>query len=96
MKALQLTASDNIATALEKIDAGAIVAVVSDGRPIAEIRAAQEIPYGFKVATTAIARGGDIIKYGHVIGRATQDIAPGQLVHVHNVEGTRGRGDLAR
>ena len=30
----------------------------------------------------------------HVIGRASIDIQSGELVHVHNIEGTRGRGDL--
>ena len=34
-----------------------------------------------------------IVKYGEIIGRATQDIAVGQHVHVHNLESCRGRGD---
>ena len=38
--------------------------------------------------------GTDIVKYAHVIGRASIDIQSGELVHVHNIEGTRGRGDL--
>ena len=32
-------------------------------------------------------------KYGEVIGAATRDIRVGEHVHVHNVEGKRGRGD---
>ncbi len=35
-----------------------------------------------------------MLKYGQVIGRATADIAVGEHVHVHNIESTRGRGDL--
>ncbi|MFQ5657413.1 MAG: SAF domain-containing protein [Candidatus Methylomirabilales bacterium] len=41
-----------------------------------------------------MARGAPIIKYGQVIGRATVEIAPGDHVHVHNMESLRGRGDL--
>ena len=43
------------------------------------------IASGHKVALVAIARGADILKYGHVIGVATQNIAPGDHVHLHNV-----------
>lgn len=53
------------------------------------------IAFGHKVAITRIKQGSDIYKYGDVIGRATQDIEPGEHVHVHNIEGVRGRGDLA-
>ena len=34
------------------------------------------------------------MKYAHVIGKASKDISVGELVHVHNIEGNRGRGDL--
>ena len=34
------------------------------------------------------------VKYGESIGVASSDIQEGQLVHVHNLEGARGRGDL--
>jgi len=54
------------------------------------------IAFGHKVAITSIKKGGDVYKYGDVIGRATQDIEPGEHVHVHNIEGVRGRGDLAQ
>ena len=29
----------------------------------------------------------------HVIDRAIEDIEPGEHVHIHNIEGIRGRGD---
>ena len=47
------------------------------------------------IAAAAIPSGALIHKYGQVIGRASTPIASGEHVHVHNVEGTRGRGDLA-
>ncbi len=42
------------------------------------------IPPGHKIAWTAIASGERIVKFGQTIGYATEDIAPGQHVHVHN------------
>ena len=44
------------------------------------------IPAGHKYARQAIKTGEYIIKYGEIIGRATQDIAEGEWVHTHNVK----------
>ena len=55
---------------------------------------ADNIPFGHKLAVCAVETGADVRKYGEVIGRAVQAIAIGQHVHVHNIEGIRGRGDL--
>jgi altronate dehydratase small subunit len=43
-----------------------------------------------------ILKGEAILKYGEVIGEASADIPRGSMVHVHNLAGRRGRGDLAR
>lgn len=45
---------------------------------------------GHKYALRDIAEGGEIIKYGMPIGRATCPIAKGELVHVHNVKTNLG------
>jgi altronate hydrolase len=50
-----------------------------------EVRVAQMIPPGHKVALRPIAKGDEIRKYGQIIGFATQDIAPGAHVHSHNL-----------
>ncbi|HYG87074.1 MAG TPA: altronate dehydratase family protein [Azospirillum sp.] len=47
------------------------------------------VPAGHKVAVQAIAVGEAVRKYNQVIGFATQPIAPGEHVHVHNL----GMGD---
>ena len=47
---------------------------------------AEKIPAGHKVATRAIAAGSPIRRYSQIIGFATQAIAPGAHVHVHNLE----------
>ena len=43
------------------------------------------VPPGHKVATRAIAQGEPVRRYDQVIGHATQAIAAGQHVHVHNL-----------
>lgn len=45
------------------------------------------------MAVAEIKKGEYCYKYGEVIGDATEDIHPGDHVHVHNLESTRGRGD---
>jgi altronate hydrolase len=47
---------------------------------------AQPITRGHKLAIQAIAEGAPVRKFGQIIGRATHAIAPGEHVHVHNVE----------
>ncbi|MBM86287.1 MAG: galactonate dehydratase [Rhodospirillaceae bacterium] len=44
------------------------------------------IPSGHKIATRRIAKGEPVRKYDQIIGFATEDIAPGNHVHIHNVE----------
>jgi altronate hydrolase len=53
--------------------------------------ARETIGSGHKMATVAIAAGQPVLKYGQVIGVATQDIAAGALVHLHNLAVTDER-----
>ena len=46
----------------------------------------QPLGLGHKIARIAIAPGAPVIKYGAPIGRATQAIAPGDHVHLHNLK----------
>jgi altronate dehydratase small subunit len=92
--ALAIKKEDNVATAIRDIASGEAAVVGIDDATLT-IPVSQAIALGHKLAVRAIGKGDDILKYGTVIGRATQDIQPGEHVHVHNVESTRGRGDLA-
>ncbi len=94
-RALILTAKDTVANALEEVAAGEVIAA-RIGDEIRLVTALDRIPFGFKVALEDVPLGGEVYKYGEVIGRASQPIKRGQLVHVHNLEGARGRGDLRR
>ncbi|HEV8347578.1 MAG TPA: UxaA family hydrolase [Vicinamibacterales bacterium] len=86
---LVISARDNVATALEPLEAGRSVTVRNT-----TVVAAEAIPRGHKIALRAIPAGDAVIKYGSPIGTASCDIAPGAHVHTHNVASARGRGDL--
>ena len=43
------------------------------------------IPAGHKYALADIGKGEAVVKYGEIIGRATQNIEKGEWVHTHNV-----------
>jgi hypothetical protein len=88
--ALRLKDDDNVAVCLRAVPSGAALEFEAEC-----IVARGPIPAGHKIALHSIAAGDLIRKYGQTIGRAGVAIAPGEHVHVHNVEGTRGRGDLA-
>jgi altronate dehydratase small subunit len=82
---------DNVATALRLLQQGESIDVGVSGRP-ETVRALKGIPFGHKIALRDVQRGEPILKYGEVIGLATERIARGEHVHVHNVEGLQGRG----
>jgi len=93
-RALILHRRDNVATVTEDVAVGDPIAAALE-KDVRLVEAKERIPFGFKVALTDIARGETVYKYGEPIGTASQSISKGQLVHIHNVEGSRGRGDLA-
>jgi len=92
---LAIKSADNVATVLNDVSCGGRILIkFADTTNTSTIISRENIPFGFKVALKNIQKGEYIIKYGEVIGRATEFIGEGHLVHVHNVEGLRGRGDL--
>ncbi|MGY9046042.1 MAG: UxaA family hydrolase [Rhodobacterales bacterium] len=70
------------------LDAQDTVAVVLSDMASGEIRdgltAQEDIPRGHKIARVAMAAGEAVVKYGQVMGVASDDIAAGSHVHVHN------------
>jgi altronate dehydratase small subunit len=85
---------DNVATALRNLEPGESIRI-DIGGTVNEIAIKESIPQGFKIALEDISEGQPVIKYGEVIGLATQNIAKGICVHIHNLEGMKGRGDKA-
>jgi len=94
-RGLILSPKDNVANALEEVLAGEEIEA-DLGKEKITFHAIDRIPFGFKVALTDIARGEPVVKYGESIGKASQAIRKGALVHIHNIEGARGRGDLRK
>ena len=69
---------DNVVIARRQLLGGTVLA--DEGVTVAGL-----VPPGHKVATRAIAAGEAVRRYDQIIGTATQDIAPGQHVHTHNL-----------
>jgi hypothetical protein len=79
---------DNVVTAKSVIRVGTLVEFAGGKK----IKIREEIPFAHKIALRKILKGGGVIKYGERIGKATRVIQPGELVHIHNVVGERGKG----
>jgi len=76
-RTLTLSPEDNVVIAVEKIEAGA--------RVLDRVTARARIPFGHKMAATAIAEGEPVRKFGQIIGFAKSRIEAGDWVHEHNV-----------
>jgi altronate dehydratase len=87
--ALVISDRDNVATALEPLEPGRVLALGG-----VSVTVSEAVPHGHKISLRAIAAGEPVVKYGSPIGTASVDIGPGAHVHVHNVSSSRGRGDL--
>ncbi len=72
---------DNVAIALDDLAAGTGLA----GGLAGGVGLAAPVKRGHKIALRPIASGSPVIRYGQIIGSATEDIAAGAHVHVHNL-----------
>lgn len=81
MKFLQINPADNVAVALEALQAGESVTL--DGN---EIVINAEIPMGHKFALTDFAEKENVIKYGYPIGHARESIKKGDWVNEKNIK----------
>ncbi|MDR7871524.1 MAG: UxaA family hydrolase [Tissierellaceae bacterium] len=86
--------TDNVATIVKDLKKGENVLMEIHGKGEVRVELQQDIPFGHKFAIEDIKEGQAILKYGEIIGHATEDIVAGAYVHVHNVVSERGRGDL--
>ncbi|WP_026695330.1 UxaA family hydrolase [Peribacillus kribbensis] len=83
---------DNVATLLRDTAEGEQITYNLENREYT-VTLQEPIKFGHKIAVAVIPAGEPVIKYGESIGAATRTIAAGEHVHVHNIEGIRGRGD---
>lgn len=93
--AIMIKAQDNVATALKDL-AKLQECRLSGGDGSLTVIMKEPVVLGHKFAVVDIKKGEDIIKYGEVIGRATDPIVKGAHAHIQNIESLRGRGDLVK
>lgn len=75
-----LAPGDNVAVARTDIRQGTALKVMGT-----DITLKATVLTGHKFAFTPVRKGEKLVKYGAPIGVATQDIAPGDYMHIHNV-----------
>ncbi|HAK74829.1 MAG TPA: D-galactarate dehydratase [Sporomusaceae bacterium] len=92
-KAVVMHPADNVATAVVDLTAGSEVCLILNGEQKA-VLLKDNIPFGHKFALNNIALAARVMKYGESIGAASRGIEEGEHVHIHNMVGLRGRGDL--
>lgn len=92
--ALSLHEGDDVAVVTQAGEIGELCSVSGPGGSC-EIVLLTQVPFGHKVSINDIREGQPVRKYGEPIGVATQTIAAGSHVHVHNLAGYRNtlRGD---
>ena len=76
---LHLNASDPLVVATRDLAVGEEIG-------FGNVTPLEPIARGHKLAIAPIVSGAPVRKFGQIIGNATQAIAPGQHIHVHNVE----------
>lgn len=84
MAAFIIHPEDNVATALEDLDAGS-VSLQGETAGRESVKLQEAIQSGHKVALRDIAEGEPVVKYGVAVGHASRAIQSGQWVHLHNV-----------
>src|SRR3712207_1061539 len=74
---VRLHPQDNVVVAAAALPTGTVL----ESEGITVLRA---VPLGHKIAPRTIPAGAAVTKFGQIIGYATEEIAPGAHVHVHN------------
>ena len=94
LKALVIHEQDNLCNLIGPGKKGEQVACDIAGASTETITLRDDIPSNHKFARVDIKSGDTVCKYGTSIGKASQDIAAGAYVHVHNIDSNYGRGHL--
>ena len=79
---IRINPADNVVVALEELSPGEVLDIPEVG----DVRVADKVPAGHKLAIRDIPEGGDVIKYGNPIGHTTEDIKAGRWLHTHDVK----------
>jgi hypothetical protein len=79
-RVMVLAPGDNVAIAKSDIASGTTLSVKGQS-----VTLKTRVEVGHKFAFKKVAKGAKLVKYGAPIGVATQDIAPGDYMHIHNI-----------
>jgi altronate dehydratase small subunit len=77
---LLMAPEDNCLIARLPLAAGETLEI--DGQPVT---LPEDVPLGYKVARGALKSGAKVLRYGAIIGTVTADVAPGAMLHTHNL-----------
>ena len=83
-RAFQIHVADNVATLLDDAELGPVELLGAARAPL-PLSAREAIARGHKIALVEITAGAPVVKFGVRIGHATQSIARGAWVHLHNL-----------
>jgi altronate hydrolase len=78
---IRLHPADHVVTALRPWAAGETLELEDGGKLVLK----EDVPRGHKILTRPVEKDGDVLKFGHPIGKAKADLAPGVWVHTHNL-----------
>ena len=81
--AVYLSENDNCATLASPAEKGDAVTCAKN-EAVKTVTARENIPIWHKIAVNPIAQGEGVYKYGALIGTATENIEPGDHIHIHN------------
>ena len=84
VNAMHVNSSDNCVTLTDHAVGGDMVSFL-EGDSETTVIARGRIPAWHKMAIKSVKKGGDIYKYGSVIGAAVDNIEAGDHVHIHNL-----------
>lgn len=84
MNALLIDSKDNVVVVTCPVDEGSNISFIGK-KTEAQIIANTTVPVYHKIAICDIMGGESVIKNGHIIGKASEDIKAGDHVHCHNV-----------
>lgn len=77
---LLMSPDDNCLIARTALAPGDVVSIEG-----VDVTLNQSIPIGYKVARRALQPGEKVLRYGALIGTVTAAVAPGEMLHTHNL-----------
>lgn len=80
-KLFKIHPSDNVLVVRRAVEAGDVLKISG-----VDIVFNKPLGLGHKIAAVFIPKGGKVVKFGVPIGSATEDIAPGDHIHLHNLK----------